>query len=92
MDKSEIIKKIQTSISKDMFKRKQKNHILSETKDAYISTQKNEQSGIETSNIIEEKLSDMSFSLNFKDIIGSIEEKEKNAEVEKMKLELQQKD
>ena len=47
---------------------------------------KNDQSVIETS---EEKLSDMSVSLNFKEIIRSIDEK---TELEKMKQELQEKD
>lgn len=37
----------------------------------------------------DEKESDMSFSLNFKEIIGSIDEK---TEMEKMKMELQEKD
>lgn len=37
----------------------------------------------------DEKLSDMSFTLNFKEIIGSIDEK---TEMEKMKMELQEKD
>ena len=56
----------------------------------YNSNNKNDQSGgIETSNILEiEKLSDnLSFTLNFKDIIGSIEEKT-SGDVEKMKHEL----
>lgn len=38
---------------------------------------------------MDEKLSDMSFSLNFKEIIGSIDEK---SEMDKMRVELQQKD
>jgi hypothetical protein len=44
---------------------------------------------METSNIIDEKMSDMSFSLNFNEIIGKIDEK---SEVIKMKQEMQQKD
>ena len=44
---------------------------------------------METSNIIDEKMSDMSFSLNFHDIIGKIDEK---SEVIKMKQEMHQKD
>ena len=43
-------------------------------------------SAIETSNIVDEKMSsDMSFTLNFNEIIGSIDEKH---EISKMKTEL----
>lgn len=44
---------------------------------------------IETSNMIDEEMSDMSFSLNFNDIIGSVDEK---SEMDKLKGELQAKD
>lgn len=43
--------------------------------EVYSSNNKNEGSYIETSNILEEKLSDMSFTLNFKEIIHSMDEK-----------------
>jgi hypothetical protein len=63
---------------------------MSAPREAYNSNNKNDQSAIETSNIImDEKFSDLSFSSNFKDIIGSIDDK---YDVDKMKQELQQKD
>jgi len=40
---------------------------------------------METSNIIDEKMSDMSFSLNFNEIIGKIDER---SDVVKMKQEM----
>ena len=62
---------------------------LSAPREAYSSTHKGEHSAIETSNIMEEKLSDTSFTLNFKEIIGSMDEKN---EIEQMKARLQEKD
>jgi hypothetical protein len=62
---------------------------LSAPREAYNSTAKINSSAIEASNIIDEKMSDMSFSLNFNEIIGSMDEK---SEMRKMKSELQQKD
>lgn len=58
---------------------------LSAPRDAYNSTNKIDHSGIETSNIIDEKMSDMSFSQNLHEIIGSLDEK---SEIDKMKNEL----
>ena len=49
---------------------------LSAPRNAYNSNNKIiDQPGIETSNIVDEKLSDMSFSLNINEIIGSFEDK-----------------
>jgi hypothetical protein len=59
---------------------------LSAPREAYNSTAKVNSSAIEASNIIDEKMSDMSFSLNFNEIIGSMDEK---SEMRKMKSELQ---
>lgn len=65
------------------------NSNLSAPREAYNSNAKINSSAIEASNIIDEKMSDMSFSLNFNEIIGSMDEK---SEMRKMKSELQQKD
>jgi len=48
---------------------------LSAPREDYNSNTKIEQSAIETSNIMEEKMSDLSFSMNFNEIIGNIDEK-----------------
>ncbi len=59
---------------------------MSAPREAYNSNNKNDHSAIETSNIImDEKFSDLSFTSNFKDIIGSIDDK---YDVDKMKQEL----
>lgn len=58
---------------------------LSAPRDAYNSNNKINHSAIETSNIIDEKMSDMSFSYNLNEIIGSIDDKN---EMAKMKSEL----
>lgn len=48
---------------------------LSAPRDAYHSSKKIDHSGLETSNIIDEKMSDMSFSYNLNEIIGSMDDK-----------------
>lgn len=55
---------------------------MSAPRETYNSNNKNDHSAIETSNILDEKFSDLSFSSNFKDIIGSIDDK---YDVDKMK-------
>ncbi|CDW81575.1 UNKNOWN [Stylonychia lemnae] len=62
---------------------------LSAPREAYNSNNKIDHSQMETSNIIDEKISDMSFSQNLNEIIGSLDEK---SEFVKMKNELQEKD
>ena len=65
---------------------------LSAPRDAYNSNNKivDQSAGmIETSNIIDEKMSDLSFSQNLNEIIGSLDEK---SEMVKMRNELQEKD
>ena len=61
---------------------------LSAPRNAYNSNNKNDHSGIEASNIIDEKSSEMSF-LNINEIIGSFDDK---TEIIKMREELSTKD
>lgn len=62
---------------------------LSAPRNAYNSNTKIDNSGIETSHIIDEKMSDMSFSYNLNEIIGSMDDK---TELKRMKNELNEKD
>jgi len=62
---------------------------LSAPRNAYNSYNQINHSGIETSHIVDEKLSDMSFSINMNEIIGSFDEKN---EITKMREELKHKD
>lgn len=74
------------SIMRSNTKDEKLNHSnLSAPREAYNSNTKIDQSGMETSNIIDEKISDMSFSQNLNEIIGSLDEKN---EIVKMKSEL----